>query len=363
MPNVDGLQVAHRRLHSQHLSGPRLADPVAVVRHYGAMQAQEYPVAKWSVAQRTSGFDDAAVQRVVDAGAILRTHLLRPTWHFVAAGDIGWMQALTAPRVHVLNAYYYRRHGFDDELFAKTNKVIAAALAGANHLTRTELADALRSAGVEATGNRLAYLIMRAELDGLIANGPMRGKRHTYALLAERAPEPLTLDPDEALAELTRRYFTSHGPATVKDFAWWSSLTVGQINRGVDLLGSELVRDELDGRVYWSASAAPPRRDPSPTAHVLQGYDEYVIGYAESRPLTNLAGRPVELPSETGLSHPIVLDSQQVGSWRRVVDRGRILARLTLATELTAAERGAVEAAFARYADFAGLPLFLHWPA
>ena len=127
---MDGWEAAHRRLRSQHLSGPGLADPVAVVRHFGAIQAQEYPVAKWSVAQRTSGFDDAAVQRLIDGGAILRTHLLRPTWHFVAADDLGWMQALTADRVHVLNRYYYRQHGLDAEWFGRTNAVIAAALRG-----------------------------------------------------------------------------------------------------------------------------------------------------------------------------------------------------------------------------------------
>ena len=204
---------------------------------------------------------------------------------------------------------------------------------------------------------------MAAELDGLVANGVMRGRQHTYALVAERVPDPVRLDPDAALAELTRRYLTSHGPATVQDFAWWSSLTVAQIRRGLDLAGASLVPSEVDGGVYWSAPPGPARPDPAPTAQVLQGYDEYVIGYAGSRRLTNLAGLPVRVPDATGLHHPLVLDSQQVGSWRRSVDSGRIVARLTLATELTTAQRGAVEAAFARYADFAGVPVVLDWPA
>jgi hypothetical protein len=358
---MDGLEIAHRRLYNQHLSVAPLADPVAVVGHFGAIQAQEYAVAKWSVAQRTSGFDDAAMQRAVDDGAVLRTHALRPTWHFVTAADVGWIQALTGPRVHALNAYYYRLHGLDDDLAAKTNSVLTEALRGGNHLTRKELAEVLGKAGIEATGNRLAYIVIRAELDGLIANGPMRGKQHTYALISERVPAALTLEPDEALAELTRRYFASHGPATVKDFSWWSSLTITQIKRGLSLAGSALAHEDVDGHTYWFAPAGPPPRDPSPTAHVLQAYDEYVVAYTESRKVINLDGRPLGIPGENVPIHPIVLDSQLVGFWRRVVDRGGITAQPSLAIELTARQRRAVEAAFARYADFAGLPVTVSW--
>jgi hypothetical protein len=169
------------------------------------------------------------------------------------------------------------------------------------------------------------------------------------------------LEPDEALAELTRRYFVSHGPATPKDFSWWSSLTIAQIKRGLDLAGSALAHEDVDGRTYWFAPAGPPPRDPSPTAHVLQAYDEYVVAYTESRKVLNLGGLPVGLPNENVPIHPIVLDSQLVGFWRRVVDRGGITAQPTLATELTARQRRAVEAAFARYANFAGLPVTVGW--
>ena len=349
---MDGLEIAHRRLHAQHLSGSPLVDPVAVVGHFGAMQAQEFAVAKWAVGQRTMGYDDAAIQRLVDEGAILRTHALRPTWHFVTAADIGWIQALTGPRVHAFNGYMYRQHGLDDEAFGRTNKAIVGALRGGNHLTRKELGGVL-----DATGNRLAYLVMRAELDGLVANGPMRGKQHTYALLRERVPNPSTMEPEAALAELTRRYFTSHGPATVKDFAWWSSLTVAQIRHGLALLGSALTSEEFDGRTYWFAPSAPPVRDPSPTVHVLQGYDEYVVAFTDSRYVVNLGGLPVGTPNENMLIHPVVLDSQVVGYWRRFPERAALRVELTLAVTLTARQRRALAAAFARYADFAGVPV------
>jgi DNA glycosylase AlkZ-like len=359
---VDALDIAHRRLHNQHLSGDPLADPAAVVRHLGAVQAQEYAPAKWGLAQRTRGFDDAAVQRLVDTGAILRTHALRPTWHFIAAVDIGWIQALTGPRVHAFNAYYNRQHGLDDESARRTNQIIVSALRGGNHLTRPELTDVLAKAGHEATGNRLAYVVMRAELDGLIANGVMRGKQHTYALVSERAPHRIELAPDEALAELTRRYFTSHGPATVKDFAWWSSLTVTQVRRGLALLGSTVESTEVGGVVYWYVPAEAPPRDPSPTVYALQGYDEYGVAYTEGRAVINLAGRPVVDPSENRTVQPVVLDSQVVGRWQRRVEKGRVVVEPQLLVAPTATQRRAAEREFARYAEFLGAPVVIAWP-
>ena len=360
---MDGREIAHRRLHNQHLSGAPLADPVAVVGHLGAVQAQEYGPARWGLGQRTHGFDDAAVHRLVDSGVILRTHALRPTWHFVTAADIGWIQALTGPRVHAFNAYYYRTHGFDDDRARQTNRVIADALRGGNHLTRPELADVLAKAGHEATGNRLAYVVMRAELDGLIANGVMRGKQHTYALLAERAPDQVELAPEEALAELTRRYFSSHGPATVKDFAWWSSLTVTQVRRGLALLGSTVESVEVGGLVYWWVPGEAPPPDPVPTVYALQSYDEYGVAYTEGRAVTNLAGRTVVDPAENRTVQPLVLDSQVVGRWGRRVDKGTVVVEPQPLVRFTAAQRRAAEREFARYADFIGVPVVITWPA
>ena len=354
---MDGLEIAHRRLHNQHLAGGRLIDPVAVVRHLGAMQSQEYALARWSIGQRTHGFDDAAVQSLVDDGRILRTHVLRPTWHFVAADDIAWIQALTSPRVHVFNAYYNRQHGLDEDHAARANRVICNALRGGNHLTRLELAHALALSGLEATGNRLAYVVMRAELDGLIANGPMRGKQQTYALISERAPHAAALEPEEALAEITRRYFVSHGPATIKDFSWWSSLTTTQIKRGLAILGSDLASELVDGVTYWFAPTAASPRERSPTAHVLQAYDEYTVAYTESRAVTNVAGVAVPSPSANTPGHSIIVDSQLMGLWRRLT-RGRgVEAHTALARHLSSAQRRAIDTAFARYAAFAGVPV------
>ena len=185
---MDRLEVAHRRLHNQHLSGPPLPDPAAVVRHLGASQAQEYAMAKWSLGQRSAGADDVAVQAALDAGTILRTHVLRPTWHFVAPEDVRWMLALTGPRVRQMSRYYERQSGIDDDLVDRATALLADALRGGNHLTRPQLQEALAQGGIEASGIRLAYLIMAAELAAVVVSGVLRGKQRTYALLDERVP-------------------------------------------------------------------------------------------------------------------------------------------------------------------------------
>jgi len=351
---MDRLEAAHRRLHAQHLSGPPLPDPAAVVRHLGAVQAQELAMARWSLGQRSADADDAVVQAALDAGAVLRTHALRPTWHFVAPGDLRWIQALTGPRVRRLSAYYERQAGIDDELVERATAVMVGALQGGNHLTRRELAEALSVAGIEADGVRLAYLVMAAELAAVVVSGAGRGKQQTYALVDERVPPTPPREPDEALAELTRRWFTSHGPATAKDFSWWSSLTLTQVRRGLEIVGDELEAVDVDGLTCWFAPSAPPVRDPSPTAHVLQGYDEYGVAYTESRPVLNIAGRAIAPADANQVIQPLLLDSQGIGWWRRKVGRGEVAAEVHLAAPVSDAEMAAVRAAFDRFAAFVG---------
>jgi hypothetical protein len=229
-------------------------------------------------------------------------------------------------------------------------------------LTRKELADVLAAGGIPATGNKLAYVVMWAELEGLIANGPMRGKQHTYALVEERVTAPRDLSGDDALAELTRRFFTSHGPATVKDFAWWSSLTVAQIKRGLDLVGSTLESAEVDGLTVWYASPSPSPTpaaraggDTTPTALLLQAFDEYVVAYSNTKFAFNLSGlgaNPGQY-NENSLMHPIIVDGQLVGFWRRRPDGAGYRLELDLMSAPPAKQRKALEAELARHETYA----------
>jgi hypothetical protein len=356
---MDGFEVARGRLHHQHLAGPPCADPVAAVRRLGCVQAQERAVATWSLAQRCPpGVTDADVRRLLDDGTILRTHILRPTWHFVLGEELGWIQAVTAHRVHVFNRYYNRLHGLDESTARVTNKLITDALRGGNHLTRKELGEALSRGGFEATGNKLGYVVMFAELAGLIANGAMRGRQQTYALVSERVPAPVAMTAEEGLAELTRRYFTSHGPATVKDFAWWSSLTVAEIKRGLAGCGDALASAVVDGRTLWFAADAPEPAPP-PAAALLQGYDEYVVAYSDTKFAFNMAGvagTPGQ-HTENTMFHPIVFDGQLGAFWRRKAGPKGIALDIDLLIDPTVRQRKALTSEIERYEAFVGAPV------
>jgi Winged helix DNA-binding domain len=351
---MDRHDIAHWRLRNLRLEGDPLPTPEAAVGWLGAVQSQDFAPAKWSLAQRTPGTGDAAVDRAFADGAILRTHVLRPTWHFVLPADIRWLLALTAPRVHALNASYYRQLGLDDATFRGSDAVLAGALQGGAQRTRRQLAAALEGAGVELGGSRLAYLLMHAELDGIVCSGAPRGKQQTYALLEERAPPAASLAREQALAELTVRYFTSHGPATVKDFGWWSSLTAADIRQGLELAGSRLRREAVDGVDYWVAGSPPPTRPASPTVHLLQGYDEYLVGYSQSKWVLNLARRDL-VQTRPLFNGAAILDGQLAGHWKRTVGRDTVAFEVALYEPFDDAQTKALQAAADRHGEFLGL--------
>jgi Winged helix DNA-binding domain len=349
--------IAHRRMHNLRLSGAAFDAPEEVVRWLCAVQSQDYGPAKWSVAERTRGVGDAAVDRAFGDGAILRTHVLRPTWHFVPPADIRWMLELTAPRVHALNAYSYRRLGLDRAVLERSSALLVGALRGGNRLVRRQLDALLTTAGIATGGFRLAYILMNAELNGLICSGPLHGRQHTYALLDERAPPADRRTREEGLAELTLRYFTSHGPATAKDFRWWSSLTAADSTDGLEMVGPQLEREVVDGVPYWFAASAPPPKPPSPTVHLLQGYDEYIVGYSESRNVLHPSGDARSLPQGRVVFNGVaILDSQVAGHWKRTLTRRSVIIQAALYAPFDDAQTQALQAAADRHGEFLGLP-------
>ena len=250
------MDIAHRRLANQHLTAPHLTRPEAVVAWMGAVQAQDYAAAKWALGLRLVDANDDLVEKAFNEGSIVRTHFLRPTWHFVAPADIRWMLALTGPRVRALCTPYFRKLGLDEQVLAQCSAAIERALRGGKQLTRDQLREALQEAGIQAEGDlRLPYILIHAELEALICSGPREGKQFTYMLLEERAPKVPPLDRDASVRELARRFFVSHGPATPQDFAKWSGLTVADARLGIDLAGDELCKERLDGQPFWCSAA------------------------------------------------------------------------------------------------------------
>jgi hypothetical protein len=349
MTNTD---IVHHRLGNHRLTATSLKAPSDVVTWFGAVQAQEYEAAKWAVGLRLEAATDDMVEQALNAGTILRTHILRPTWHFVSPADIRWMLVLTGPRVNAANAHYYRKSGLDDALFARSNAVLADALRGGKQLTKAELSSALQQAGIDTTELRLTLLVMRAELDGVLCSGARRGKQITYALLDERTPLAKHLERDEALAELTRRYFTSHGPATLQDYAWWSGLTTADARTGLEMVSSELTREVIEGKTYWMASDTPASNPASPDVHLLPVYDEYTVAYKDRRAVLDPAH--TEQAGHGIFSSVIIRGGQVAGVWKRTFQTDTVRIEATPFASWSDADTIALTAAAERYGRFTG---------
>jgi len=349
-----GLDMAQRRLVSQRLVASRLKGPKQVVEWLGAVQAQDYAGAKWALGQRIRGATDGDIERAFNRADILRTHVLRPTWHFVSPADIRWLLELTGQRVHAANASMYRKLGIDAALVRRSTNALTKALEGGSQLTREALRDALERAGVPTRGElRMGYIMMYAELEGLVCSGPRSGKQFTYALLDERVPRAPALEREEALAELSRRYFRSRGPATVHDFAKWSGLTVTDCRKGLEAVKHELEHETVDAKQYWFKQPKAPGGDgSSTTAHLLSIYDEYVSGYKDRSAIVTTTNAARLVAMGNALTGIVVVDGQIVGTWKRTFDGAAVRVRLELFARLKGIASSVLNAAVETYGQF-----------
>jgi hypothetical protein len=349
----------HLRLMNQQLLGEqRFEKPEEIVAYQGAMQAQEYAHAKWAISLRIPGQTDASVEQAFNEGRILRTHLMRPTWHLVAPEDIRWLQNLTAHRVHAFNAYQYRQTELTEPIFKKAMELLERALEGGKCLTRDELAQVLEDQGIVARGIRLACILMYAELECLLCSGPRAGKQFTYALLGERAPQAKALPRDEALQRVTRRYFTTRGPATVQDMAWWSGLTMKDVREGIALAGKELEKTALDGKEYWMGADRPESGMQNLPTFLMPDYDEYSIAYRDRTGLTDrqdVAGISQDKPRNNAIfNHMLVVEGLIRGTWRQAQKAKSVTVEAAPYSPLNEKQKKAVATAIKRYAAFLG---------
>ena len=343
--------IAAVRLHNQHLLA-KLDDPLAVVRSYGAMQAQEFRPAKWAVGMR-SGSSEAVMQQLFDSGQLLRTHMLRPTWHFVLPEDIVWIQALTAPRVQAFSKYYYKKMELDEATLQKSVQVLAKAVQD-GPLLRSEVKAAYQQAGIATAELRLGLLLMYAELQAVVCSGPMRGKQHTYMLVAHRAPQAKRLSRQEALAELTRRFFTAHGPATASDFAWWSSLTVAEIKEGIAL--AKLQSMQIEGTAFYYG-ATPQLKTPSPSVHLLPIYDELTVAYKERRPISQLLAGNTNYNPKSLFYNLLAIDGQVAGGWKWGFNKIGCTLQITPLITLNGTQKASLAKKIEQLEHFLGLPV------
>jgi hypothetical protein len=321
------------------------------------MQAQEYEPATWGIGLRMYGDPACAdVERAVDDGRVIRTHVMRPTWHFVTRDDIRWLLQIMAPRVHQAMSSYRRKLELDARTLVRCCTIFERALDGRRFLVRAELAEQLGRAKMPMTGVRLAMVVMYAELEGVICSGPRRDRKFTYANLAERAPKGRVLDRDEALARLITRYLQSHGPATVRDFCWWSGLTMADSRRAIEIVDARR-RDE-DDLAYWTLDDS--RRAPVAAGPplLLPIYDEYLVAYRDRVAVPHLQAQITKVPGwNVTFQHAVVIDGQVTGTWRIARMAESIAIDVTLARGISARDRHGLMDAAERYGRFRGLPV------
>jgi hypothetical protein len=351
-------EVARRRIRNTGLVGSSFAAAEEVVRWHGAVQAQDYAPTKWSMTQRAPGLTDAAIDDALAVGAIVRTHVLRPTWHLVARDDIRWLLALTGPIVQRGSGRRLKELELDAKILARAERLISSALKGSS-MTRDELGAVLKGARIDPAGQRLPYLLIHCELEAVICSGGLRGKQHTWALLDDRVPtERKRFDREAALVELTRRYLASHGPAAIQDLGWWASLPGADIRRALDALGEEVRSETIDGVELWMAAEEPPRPPGVRGVHLLPPFDELIVGYRASRYFGDpRAEEALAAWKDRTMRNGVVLFAGRiVGTWGRTTQTRSVRIDVDSFERLGTAAAKGIEAAGRRLGHFVGLP-------
>jgi len=341
-------QLTRLRLAAQWIARPRPGASAAdVVRHLTAMQAQDFAGAKWSVALRSTTLTEAAVEAAIAGRSIVRSWPMRGTLHFAAPEDLGWILGLTGARGMRAAAGRHCQLGLEEADFDRAADVAREHLSGARLLTRPALLETWDDAGISTAGQRGAHLLVNLSQMGVLVFGPREGKQHTFTLLDDWVPQPRRLEGDEALGEFARRYFASHGPATVRDFAWWSSLTLTQARAAVAIARpDELV---IDDTTYYLDAATEPALG---GLHLLPGFDEYLLGYQDRSAALAKEHFELVVPGGNGMfMSTVVVDGEVTGLWRRTVTASG----LDVTISPFAGETPDTARAVARYAKYLGL--------
>jgi hypothetical protein len=316
-------EIVNIRLANQQLTGTKLTCGREMVEWFAAIQGQEYTQTKWGIGLRLPESTDADIESELTSGNILRTHLLRPTWHFVSANDIRWLLWLTAPRVKAASSFMCRKLELDEPLFHRCNNMISNLLRGNKQLTRNEINEKLKQQKIVVDGVRLSYIMMNAELDGIICSGARRGKQFTYAMMEERTPKSRITGKEEALAELARRYFTSRGPATIKDFATWSGLTLAECRTGLNEVKKLFEEKNVDGEFYYFRPVGPTSDIRSETVYLLPPYDELFMGYKNREVFFQYKNSIFPAP-KMSFDCAIMYRGQVTGTWKRTIKKKSI---------------------------------------
>lgn len=350
--HIPALRLLNQKIHTNLFKTPQ-----ELVTHLGAVQAQDYPMSKWALGLRLGNAKETAIEAALDAGELVRTHVLRPTWHIVSGSDARWMLALSGKHIKAAAASRDRDLGIDATLYTRTNDLIAKALEGGKHLTREEVMQELERGGVSTNSSRAVHFMMSAEVDGIVCNGIMRGKQHTYALLDEKVkPGPL-LNREEALTALAERYFSSHAPATLADFHWWSGLPMPDARKGLESIKSRLHSFEHAGQLYFMAEPLDPSLLNQPSVLFLPAFDEYTVSYKDRSTVFDPQWHKAAITSNGIFKPIIVVNGLVVGIWKRTVQKNKVVIETEFFDPKDILPLETMETALRGFGDFLGLEL------
>jgi hypothetical protein len=317
--------IANIRLINQQIAGTKFTYPKDVISYMGAIQAQDYDMSKWAIGLRLPKSTVGMVNDALDNGDIIRTHVLRPTWHLVSRDDIYWILQLTAPQVRAAMKSNDKLLGITEELYTKGNKLIEKALTGNKHLTREELMTHFKQAGIITNENRASHFLMRAETEGIICSGKRSGGQQTYTLLPELIPQSADLTKDECLAKLAQIYFISRSPATLKDFIWWSGLSITAARHALELIKNNLISEIINKQEYWLHNNFTTSETHKASVYLLPAFDEYLIAYADRSAVIHPDHQPHAF-TKNGIFKPVIIvNGQAKGIWKRTVKNNTII--------------------------------------
>jgi hypothetical protein len=308
-------EVARLRLTNQQIAVHAHKAARDVVVAFGAMQAQEYRSALWAVGLRLANATESDIDQALASAAIVRTWALRGTLHLVAAQDVRWMLDLVAPGVTAGSAGRRRQLGIDDLALEVSRGVLEEALSDGGTLTRDDAFVLLERAGIRTTGQRGIHILRHLSLEGLLVQTAFTGRQATFALLDAVIPQATAWSREESLGELAWRYFSSHGPATLRDFGWWSGLRAAEARTGTELVAGRLASEKIGDTVHWMPIMPSTPQSTGRIVRVLPGFDEYILGYADRRDaLDDVASARI---IRNGMFRPaIVVDGRAIGTWR-----------------------------------------------
>jgi len=341
------------------------------VEALGAVQAQDPVASLWAVGIRTRAATEASVERAIANREIVRTWPMRGTLHLVAAEDVRWMLELLTPRVIAASAGRQRQLELDATVFARCRKVISAAFRDGGLRTREALHERLEEAGIDTGKQRGYHILWRLSQEGMLCCGPRVGRQQSFALLDDWVPKAAELDREAALVELAHRYFSGHGPATVRDLANWAGLKLSDTRVGVAGAAHRLESEWRDGVEFWfdpgvvltprtgSESSTDSGSDSGTDSdvHLLPAFDEFILGYKDRSAVLDPAHAPLVVPGGNGVFQPIVVMAGRViGTWKRAVRKDRVLVDVRPFARLGRGIRPSMQSAVERYGRFLGMP-------